>query len=98
MTNDRGNPTHPPVVDQATYQSGLDQLRAREKAHTREGDAIAAARRRLPMVERDATTPQACTNTRTMDGAPTRTPVPEWPAGRPTPQWPRLAAGHSGRL
>jgi hypothetical protein len=42
--------------------------------------------------------PQACTNTRTMDGAPTWTPVPEWPAGRPTPQWPRLAAGHSGRL
>jgi predicted dithiol-disulfide oxidoreductase (DUF899 family) len=30
---------------------------AREKAHTREGDAIAAARRRLPMVELDATTP-----------------------------------------
>ena len=27
----------------------------REKAHTREGDAIAAARRRLPMVEFDAT-------------------------------------------
>jgi predicted dithiol-disulfide oxidoreductase (DUF899 family) len=26
----------------------------REKAHTREGDAIAAARRRLPMVEVDA--------------------------------------------
>src|SRR5262249_14352735 len=29
----------------------------REKAHTREGDAIAAARRRLPMVEMDGTTP-----------------------------------------
>ena len=29
-------------------------LREREKAHTREGDAIAAARRRLPMVEVDA--------------------------------------------
>ena len=28
----------------------------REKAHTREGDAIAAARRRLPMVEVDGTT------------------------------------------
>jgi predicted dithiol-disulfide oxidoreductase (DUF899 family) len=27
------------------------------KAHTREGDAIAAARRRLPMVEVDATIP-----------------------------------------
>ena len=31
-------------------------MRAREKAHTREGDAIAAARRRLPMVEVDSTT------------------------------------------
>ena len=30
------------------------KLRVREKAHTREGDAIAAARRRLPMVEVDA--------------------------------------------
>jgi predicted dithiol-disulfide oxidoreductase (DUF899 family) len=47
----------PPIVDRATFQSELDSLRAREKAHTREGDAIAAARRRLPMVEVDASTP-----------------------------------------
>ena len=47
----------PRVVDRATFQSELDTLRVREKAHTREGDAIAAARRRLPMVEVDATTP-----------------------------------------
>ena len=46
----------PAVVDRATWQNQLDQLRIREKAHTREGDAIAAARRRLPMVEVDATT------------------------------------------
>src|SRR5260221_14654332 len=45
----------PAVVDRATYQAELDQLRVREKAHTREGDAIAAARRRLPMVEVDST-------------------------------------------
>ena len=44
------------VVDRATFQAELDALRVREKAHTREGDAIAAARRRLPMVEVDATT------------------------------------------
>ena len=44
----------PPAVDRATFQSALDELRVREKAHTREGDAIAAARRRLPMVEVDA--------------------------------------------
>src|ERR1700756_5248420 len=41
----------PAVVDRATWQAELDTLRVREKAHTREGDAIAAARRRLPMVE-----------------------------------------------
>ena len=44
----------PPVVDRDTFQAELDELRIREKAHTREGDAIAAARRRLPMVEMDA--------------------------------------------
>jgi predicted dithiol-disulfide oxidoreductase (DUF899 family) len=44
----------PPVVDRASFQAEVDELRAREKAHTREGDAIAAARRRLPMVEVDA--------------------------------------------
>ncbi len=32
----------------------LDRLRVREKARTGEGDAIAAARRRLPMTEVDA--------------------------------------------
>jgi predicted dithiol-disulfide oxidoreductase (DUF899 family) len=44
----------PAAVDRAAFQAELDRLRAREKAHTREGDAIAAARRRLPMVEVDA--------------------------------------------
>jgi predicted dithiol-disulfide oxidoreductase (DUF899 family) len=44
----------PAVVDRATFQAELDGLRVREKAHTREGDAIAGARRRLPMVEVDA--------------------------------------------
>ena len=41
----------PPVVDQSTWQAALDDLRVREKAATRELDAIAAQRRRLPMVE-----------------------------------------------
>ena len=45
----------PPVVDLATWQAARDELLIREKAHTREGDAIAAARRRLPMVELDGT-------------------------------------------
>ena len=47
----------PPITDRATWQAQLDGLLVREKARTREGDAIAAARRRLPMVEVDATTP-----------------------------------------
>lgn len=40
----------PPVVDDATWRAALDDLRRREKAATRELDAIAAQRRRLPMV------------------------------------------------
>jgi len=41
----------PPVVDAGTWQRELDALRAREKSATRELDAIAAQRRRLPMVK-----------------------------------------------
>ena len=44
----------PEVVDRKAFQAELDAVRDREKAHVREGDAIAAARRRLPMVEVDA--------------------------------------------
>jgi predicted dithiol-disulfide oxidoreductase (DUF899 family) len=43
----------PAVVDRATFQAELDALRVREKVHTRDGDAIAASRRRHPMVEVD---------------------------------------------
>src|SRR2546421_6623921 len=39
------------------WSSDVCFFRSREKAHTREGDAIAAARRRLPMVEVDGATP-----------------------------------------
>jgi predicted dithiol-disulfide oxidoreductase (DUF899 family) len=45
----------PTAVDRASFEAEIDTLRSREKAHIREGDAIAAARRRLPMVEVDAT-------------------------------------------
>lgn len=41
--------TTPDVLDRRTWQNSRDELLAREKAHTREGDSIAAARRRLPM-------------------------------------------------
>ena len=45
----------PATTDRAAWQAQLDELLVREKAHTREGDAIAAARRRLPMIEVDGT-------------------------------------------
>jgi predicted dithiol-disulfide oxidoreductase (DUF899 family) len=47
----------PKVTDRATWQARIDELRVKEKAHTRAGDALAAERRRLPMVEVDPTTP-----------------------------------------
>jgi predicted dithiol-disulfide oxidoreductase (DUF899 family) len=41
----------PPIVDQDEWDAALAEVRRREKAATRELDAIAAARRRLPMVK-----------------------------------------------
>jgi predicted dithiol-disulfide oxidoreductase (DUF899 family) len=48
------SPSQPTAVDRSAFEAELERLRVREKAHTREADAIAAARRRLPMVEVDA--------------------------------------------
>jgi predicted dithiol-disulfide oxidoreductase (DUF899 family) len=47
----------PPIADRETWQAKVDELRVKEKAHTRVGDALAAERRRLPMVEVDSQTP-----------------------------------------
>jgi predicted dithiol-disulfide oxidoreductase (DUF899 family) len=49
-------PAVPQATDRATWQARIDELRIKEKAHTRAGDALAAERRRLPMVEVDAST------------------------------------------
>jgi predicted dithiol-disulfide oxidoreductase (DUF899 family) len=57
MTTEDSHPAMPPIVDRSTWQEQVAALRTREKAHTREGDAIAAARRQLPMVAVDASTP-----------------------------------------
>ena len=46
----------PKIADRGTFQAEVDALRVQEKAHMRAGDAIAVARRRLPMVEVDGTT------------------------------------------
>jgi predicted dithiol-disulfide oxidoreductase (DUF899 family) len=53
----RGELGAPKIVDRSTFQAELDALRVREKALTKEGDVIAAARRRLPMVEVGGATP-----------------------------------------
>lgn len=50
-------PPHPPVTDRAAWQQHIDRLRVEEKALTRAADALAAERRRLPMVEVDPATP-----------------------------------------
>jgi predicted dithiol-disulfide oxidoreductase (DUF899 family) len=60
MTSRPGNPEpapRPDAVSRGAFEAQLGTLRAREKAHTREGDAIAAARRRLPVTEVDAGLP-----------------------------------------
>jgi hypothetical protein len=54
ITDDTNTPL-PRIVDRATWRAELDTLGGREKAHTDAGDALAAARRRLPMVKVDAT-------------------------------------------
>jgi predicted dithiol-disulfide oxidoreductase (DUF899 family) len=42
MTIEDIRPALPPIVDRDTWQEQLAELLKREKAHTREGDAIAA--------------------------------------------------------
>jgi predicted dithiol-disulfide oxidoreductase (DUF899 family) len=44
----------PPVVSAEGWQTAREELLEAEKEHTRAGDRLAAARRRLPMVEVDA--------------------------------------------
>jgi predicted dithiol-disulfide oxidoreductase (DUF899 family) len=41
----------PPVAGRDEYEAARARLLVKEKAHTRQGDAIAAERRRLPMIE-----------------------------------------------
>lgn len=50
QTTREQSPPLPRIVDDDTWKRELAQLRAREKAATRELDAIAAQRRRLPAV------------------------------------------------
>ena len=82
----------PQIVDRRTFEDELGALRVREKAHTREGDAMAAARRRLPMVEVDGSTPLVgeCGTVRLLDVFEGRRMLIAyyfmWNAGRPAPE------------
>ena len=48
---DETNTPHPPIVSREAWLTQREALLLEEKAHTREGDRLAAARRRLPMVK-----------------------------------------------
>ncbi|XVQ15105.1 DUF899 family protein [Spirillospora sp. CA-255316] len=61
-------PSLPAVVERATFEAEHKRLRFREKRHTREHDAIVAARWRLPMAEVQADL--------TLTGRPGRPPCP----------------------
>ena len=50
-------PGRPPIADLASWQASRDELLVRERAHTRACDEIAAARRRMPMLEVDGSLP-----------------------------------------
>ena len=57
MTDSSAPTAMPAVVDRANWEVERDELLAREKAHTREGDAIAAARRLHLAARRERETP-----------------------------------------
>jgi predicted dithiol-disulfide oxidoreductase (DUF899 family) len=52
-TMDKTRTALPPVVSADQWRAARDRLMVKEKAHTRAGDALAAERRRLPMVRID---------------------------------------------
>jgi predicted dithiol-disulfide oxidoreductase (DUF899 family) len=64
----------PEIVERDTWQRQRAELLVREKQHTRAGDALAAARRRLPMTEIDGTV--------TLIGEHGPTPILDMFAGR----------------
>jgi predicted dithiol-disulfide oxidoreductase (DUF899 family) len=87
-----GTSALPKIVNRELFQKELDALRIREKAHTHEGDAIAAARRRLPMVEMDGATPLigACGKATLLDAFEARRMLIAyyfmWRPGKPAPE------------
>ena len=56
MSRDSNKPEPPTIVARDAWVAAREQLLAEEKAHTQAGDALAAARRRLPMTLMDPAT------------------------------------------
>ena len=86
--------SHPPVVSREEWLAARTDLLAREKAHTRQGDALNAQRRRLPMVkiarEYVFTGPEGAVNLRDLFAGQRQLIVyhfmfdPSWGAGCPS--------------
>ncbi|MBN9102436.1 MAG: DUF899 family protein [Pseudonocardia sp.] len=85
--------TEPRIDDRATWPAERDALLVREKAHTRAGGGIAAARRRLPMVEIDPAAAVVGPPGRGLEAMAPRHGLIARTDGRPTAQWSRLASG-----
>jgi len=66
----RTHPAVPVVGDRATWRANRDALLVQEEAHLREGDAIAAAHRRLPIVQMDPAISLIGVSVRTAPGTP----------------------------
>jgi hypothetical protein len=66
----RTHPALPIVADRATWRANQDALLVREEAHLREGNAIAAAHRPLPIVQMDPAISAIGVSVRTTPGTP----------------------------
>lgn len=98
----------PEPVDEATWGAALDAQIALEKAHTRAQDALAAARRRLPMMRVDKAyqfeTPEGLRSLRELFEGRRQLIVyhfmfgPDWEAGCPGCSWVADAMCHPAHL
>lgn len=98
----------PEIVDEARWRQALEAQIAREKAHTRAQDALAAARRRLPMMRLDKTyvfdTPSGKRSLQELFEGRRQLIVyhfmfgPDWEAGCPGCSWVADAMSHPAHL
>ena len=102
------NAAVPEIVDEASWRQALEAQIAREKAHTRAQDALAAARRRLPMMRLDKpyqfeTSTGSCKLLELFEGRRQLIVYhfmfgPDWAAGCPGCSWVADAMTHPAHL